>query len=53
MIRNRNVSQAMTIKLEDVLKELPQPPKFAEGIRRAGFRFQVSAFRRTNVRADT
>jgi len=35
MVRNRNVSQAMTIKLEDVLKELPQPPKFAEGIRRA------------------
>ena len=35
MIRNRNISQAMTIKLEDALKELPQPPKFVEGIRRA------------------
>ena len=35
MIRNRNISKAMTIKLEDTLKELPQLPEFVEGIRRA------------------
>jgi urocanate hydratase len=35
MIRNRNISQAMTIKLEDALEELPQSPGFVEGIRRA------------------
>jgi urocanate hydratase len=35
MIRNRNISQAMTIKLEDALEELPHPPGFVEGIRRA------------------
>jgi len=35
MIRNRNISQAMTIKLEDALNELPQLPEFVEGIRRA------------------
>jgi hypothetical protein len=28
MIRNRNISQAMTIKLEDALEELPHPPRF-------------------------
>ena len=35
MIHNRNISQAMTIKLEDALKELPHSPKVVEGIRRA------------------
>jgi len=35
MIRNRNISKAMTIKLEDTLKKLPQLPEFVEGIRRA------------------
>jgi len=35
MIPNRNISQAMTIKLEDALTELPQPVEFVEGIRRA------------------
>ena len=35
MIDNRNISKAMTVKLEDTLKELPQLPEFVEGIRRA------------------
>jgi urocanate hydratase len=35
MIRNIEISRAMTIKLEDTLKELPERPEFAEGIRRA------------------
>jgi urocanate hydratase len=35
MIPNRNISQAMNIKLEDALEELPQPLKFVQGIRRA------------------
>ncbi|SHH32714.1 urocanate hydratase [Caloranaerobacter azorensis DSM 13643] len=35
MISNIDISKAMTIKLEDMFDELPEMPKFVEGIRRA------------------
>ncbi len=35
MIDNLNISNAMTVKLEEVFDELPEMPKFKEGIRRA------------------
>ena len=35
MVGNIDISKAMTIKLEDTLKELPELPEFVEGIRRA------------------
>ena len=38
MIRNSDISGAMTIQLEEIFNQLPQIPKmpeFAEGIRRA------------------
>ncbi|MDI6705991.1 MAG: urocanate hydratase [Bacillota bacterium] len=35
MITNRDVSDAMRIKLEDIFTELPEMPQFVEGIRRA------------------
>ena len=52
MIRNLNISQAMTIKLEDALKELPQPPKFVEGIRRAPKRSFTLTQKETERRRD-
>ena len=35
MVDNTSISKAMTIKLEDMFADLPQMPKFADGIRRA------------------
>jgi len=35
MLSNSDISKAMTVGLEDILDELPQPPQFEEGIRRA------------------
>ncbi len=35
MIQNKDISESMTIKLEDVFDELPVMPKFVKGIRRA------------------
>ena len=35
MISNLEVSQAMSVKLEDIFDELPEMPEFVEGIRRA------------------
>ncbi|MCP4368617.1 MAG: urocanate hydratase, partial [Deltaproteobacteria bacterium] len=35
MIQNQDISESMTIKLEEVLDELPDMPKFVKGIRRA------------------
>ncbi len=35
MEQNRAVSEAMTVKLETIFDELPEMPKFVEGIRRA------------------
>ncbi|RKD32930.1 urocanate hydratase [Thermohalobacter berrensis] len=35
MINNIDISNAMTIKLDDIFDELPEMPKFEEGIRRA------------------
>jgi hypothetical protein len=35
MINNASISEAMTIKLEDLFDDLPEMPDFAEGIRRA------------------
>ena len=35
MIRNSDISGAMTIQLEETLNQLPQMPEFVEGIRRA------------------
>ncbi|SHD76381.1 urocanate hydratase [Schnuerera ultunensis] len=35
MTHNQNVSKAMTVKLTDIFKELPEMPNFIEGIRRA------------------
>jgi urocanate hydratase len=35
MIQNKNISESMTIKLEDVFDKLPDKPEFVEGIRRA------------------
>ena len=41
MISNTDISNAMTVKLEDIFPELPPVPSFVEGVRRApnrGFR---------------
>jgi len=35
MISNIDISKAMNIRLEDIFGELPEPPAFTEGIRRA------------------
>ena len=35
MINNTDISEAMAICLEDILDELPGPPAFEQGIRRA------------------
>ena len=35
MINNNSISQAMSVKLEDIFDELPAMPEFVEGIRRA------------------
>jgi len=35
MIKNKDISKAMTIRLEDILDELPELPPFKKGIRRA------------------
>ncbi len=35
MIDNKMISEAMTIKLDEIFDELPPMPKFQEGIRRA------------------
>ena len=35
MIQNKDISESMTIKLEDVFDELPDMPEFVKGIRRA------------------
>ncbi|MBW2518550.1 MAG: urocanate hydratase, partial [Deltaproteobacteria bacterium] len=35
MYNNKKISEAMTIKLEDLYDDLPEMPPFAEGIRRA------------------
>ena len=35
MIKNQDISNAMTIKLEDILGQLPEIPEFEKGIRRA------------------
>ena len=35
MIDNQHISNAMTIKLEDIFEDLPPMPQFAAGIRRA------------------
>lgn len=35
MIKNKAISDAMTIKLEDILGRLPEMPEFEKGIRRA------------------
>lgn len=35
MIQNKDISESMTIKLEEVFDELPDMPEFAKGIRRA------------------
>ena len=35
MIKNEDISKSMTIRLEDILDELPDKPSFEEGIRRA------------------
>ncbi|MCK5205432.1 MAG: urocanate hydratase, partial [Desulfobacterales bacterium] len=35
MVDNRHISKAMTIKLEDMFDDVPEMPKFADGIRRA------------------
>ena len=35
MIKNEDISKAMTIRLEDILDEFPEPAPFDEGIRRA------------------
>ena len=35
MVDNEHISEAMTIKLEDLFDELPEMPAFADGIRRA------------------
>ena len=38
MINNTDISNAMTVKLENILPELPEPKPFVEGIRRASNR---------------
>ena len=35
MILNKEISESMTIKLEEVFDELPDMPEFVKGIRRA------------------
>ena len=35
MVHNTDISKAMKIDLKEIFKELPQPPEFVEGIRRA------------------
>jgi urocanate hydratase len=35
MLSNSDISKAMTVRLENILDELPPPPQFEEGIRRA------------------
>ncbi len=35
MIKNADISKAMTVNMEDICKELPDPAEFREGIRRA------------------
>jgi urocanate hydratase len=35
MIRNNDISKAMTIQLEEIFEKLPEMPEFAESIRRA------------------
>jgi len=38
MIRNSEISGAMTIQLEEIFNQLPQIPEFVKGIRRASTR---------------
>jgi hypothetical protein len=42
MLDNVAISEAMSIKLEEVFPELPAMPSFAEGIRRAWARNEAS-----------
>jgi urocanate hydratase len=35
MIRNNDISKAMTIQLEEIFEKLPEMPEFVESIRRA------------------
>jgi urocanate hydratase len=35
MINNSEISKAMTVRLEDICEQLPDPPEFEVGIRRA------------------
>jgi len=35
MTKNKEISDAMTIKLEDILGQLPEMPEFEKGMRRA------------------
>ncbi|HPP07099.1 MAG TPA: hypothetical protein PLW88_06980, partial [Syntrophorhabdaceae bacterium] len=35
MLTNEDIAKAMTIRLDNIVKELPSPPSFKKGIRRA------------------
>ena len=49
MIRNIDISNAMTIQLGEIFSELPQMPKFADGIRRAPKRKFVLSKKETEL----
>ncbi len=49
MIRNIDIANAMTIQLGEIFSELPQMPKFADGIRRAPKRKFVLSKKETEL----
>ncbi len=53
MISNVDISNSMSIKLSEVFKELPEMPKFEEGIRRAPKREFTLSKRETEIALKT